>query len=278
MSSQLVWLITGTSSGLGRELALEALGRGDKVIATSRAPSSHKLGSLKAAGAQTLVLDVTAPLEELHAVAKVAVSLGNLFGPLNVARAFLPYMRAARRGTILWNGSCKAWVPLVNVGLYAATKAAVHSLSSTLHAEISPFGLRSIVVEAGHFRTSVVTVGHRPEPSTQILDYRATMDPVQQAFNGKSLSLVWSSLTTAIVADFDGHQPGDPKKGVKIFVDLVRGEGVAAGRSVPQALPLGSDGVKDVRSACEEALRVLDDWNEVCVSTDFKSRATSCKL
>lgn len=57
-SSTLVWLITGCSSGFGSELTKAALGRGDKVIATAR--SAAKLQGLKAAGASTLALDITA--------------------------------------------------------------------------------------------------------------------------------------------------------------------------------------------------------------------------
>ncbi|KAI0318661.1 NAD-P-binding protein [Amylostereum chailletii] len=282
MPSQLVWLITGTSSGLGRELAFEALDRGDKVVATARKHSFERLDDLKTAGAYTLELDVTAPLEELHVVAKNAVGVygrvdvlvnnagfavfgaveemtpektldqfnGNLLGPLNVARAFLPYMRAAKSGTILWNGSCKAWVPYVNVGLYAATKAAMHSISSTLHAEISPFGLRSLVIEPGYFRTSIITVATRSP--TRIDDYHAALEPLQQMFD-----------------DYDGKQPGDPKKGAKIFVDVVRGEGAAAGRNISLALPLGPDAVKDIRTACKETLRQLEEWEAVCMSTDI---------
>jgi NAD(P)-dependent dehydrogenase (short-subunit alcohol dehydrogenase family) len=97
MASQLVWLITGTSyvysitsftpsfnlthvinlnrSGLGRQLALEALERGEKVIATGRARSIDKLDDLKARGADIVELDVTSPLETLHEAAKKAIAI-----------------------------------------------------------------------------------------------------------------------------------------------------------------------------------------------------------
>jgi len=70
-----VWFITGCSSGFGEQLALEALSRGDKVIATARNPS--KLDSLKKAGANVMALDVTAPLEELQASATEAYRVYN---------------------------------------------------------------------------------------------------------------------------------------------------------------------------------------------------------
>ena len=67
-----VWLITGSSSGFGKHIALEALKRGHKVIATAR--NASRLGDLEAAGAVALSLDVTAPLTELRSVAKEAHS------------------------------------------------------------------------------------------------------------------------------------------------------------------------------------------------------------
>ncbi|OJT06430.1 3-oxoacyl-[acyl-carrier-protein] reductase FabG [Trametes pubescens] len=147
----LVWLITGTSSGIGRELALAALKRGDKVIATGRKRSLAQVEELKAHGADVLELDVTAPLDQLKQVAQKAVAIHGrvdivvnnaarkrpwsnsstsylrciascrahgapsvfsvgLFGGLNVARAFLPYLRKQRSGMIIWNGSLCGWV------------------------------------------------------------------------------------------------------------------------------------------------------------------------
>lgn len=125
-----VWLITGCSTGFGHALALRALERGDKVIATAR--NASKLESLKAAGADVLALDVTADMETLKEVATKAHSLygkidtlinntgylidgaveetspeetydlfnTNVFGTLNLTRAILPYMRARRAGII----------------------------------------------------------------------------------------------------------------------------------------------------------------------------------
>ncbi|KAK0447196.1 hypothetical protein EV421DRAFT_1789322 [Armillaria borealis] len=138
---QLVWLITGTSTGLGRDLALAALER-EKVIATARARSLHLLADLKEKGAETLELDVTAPLDDLKKVADKAAGIygrvdvlvnnagyllvgalkestpeetfhqfnTNIFGVLYVTRAFLPHMHAWRTGTFVWTGSVAGWV------------------------------------------------------------------------------------------------------------------------------------------------------------------------
>lgn len=67
-----VWLITGCSSGIGQDLALEVLSRGDKVIATARPRSIAELDVLKSAGADVLELDVTSPPDKIKDTASVA--------------------------------------------------------------------------------------------------------------------------------------------------------------------------------------------------------------
>lgn len=78
MAAPKVWFVTGTSSGFGKEFALQALSRGDKVIATARSVS--KLEDLKKAGADILSLDVTAPLSDIKRAADEAY---NLYGRLD---------------------------------------------------------------------------------------------------------------------------------------------------------------------------------------------------
>ena len=72
-SDSKVWLITGCSTGFGREMTLVALRRGDKVIATARNP--EKIKDLEAHGAQTIALDVLAGEEEMRRIIKGAVDL-----------------------------------------------------------------------------------------------------------------------------------------------------------------------------------------------------------
>ncbi|KAI0040860.1 NAD(P)-binding protein [Auriscalpium vulgare] len=276
MTGQLVWLITGCSSGIGRDLTLEALKRGDKVIATARARSLAQLADLKGAGADVLELDVTAPLADLHDIAEAAVALHgrvdvlvnnagyvavgaleentpeetlaqfntNVFGALNVARAFLPYMRPRRTGTVIWFGSLAGWRGPIEFYFPA--------IAQTLDLEIAPLGLRSVCVEPGYFRTAFLADGNRAPYVSRIEDYRevtAAMDAHFQAANGR--------------------QPGDPARLVAVLVDCVRGEGAAAGRELPGVLQLGSDCVREARGVCEETLQRIDAWGDVFASTDF---------
>ncbi|KAF8996335.1 short chain dehydrogenase [Cyathus striatus] len=286
MASPLVWLITGTSSGLGRELTLAALKRGDKVIATGRGRSLSKLDDLKAQGADILELDVTSSLDTLHDTAKKAASLHgkidvlvnnagyilvgaieentpdetlaqfntNVFGALNVTRAVLPYMREKKTGTVVFMGSIGGWRSVPYAGLYAATKWALRGVSETLHDEISPLGLRSVCVDFGYFRTSFLESDQRAPAVSRISDYQPIHDRVEKAFEA-----------------FNNKQPGDPKKGVEVIADIVRGEGLAKDKPFPRSIALGTDCYNTVKTVSEAALSKAEEWKEVSKSTDFSA-------
>ncbi|KAF8874875.1 hypothetical protein CPB84DRAFT_1829302 [Gymnopilus junonius] len=285
MASRLVWLITGTTAGLGRDLALEALKRGEKVIATGRARSVDKLDELKAKGADILELDVTSPLETLQKIAKTAVAIHgridvlvnnagyilvgaleestpqetldqfntNVFGALNVSRAFLPYMRERKTGTVIFIGSIGGWRPAPYAGLYSATKWVLRGISETLHTEISPLGLRSIHFDFGYFRTSLLQPSQRAPKVARISDYKEISDRVEQGLQ-----------------KYNGKQPGNPLKGVEVMVDVVRGEGIAKGKAFPPFVGLGTDFYDIAKQETSKALNYLEDWKEVSFSTDFK--------
>jgi NAD(P)-dependent dehydrogenase (short-subunit alcohol dehydrogenase family) len=284
MSTPLVWLVTGTSSGFGRELVQALLARGEKVIATARQSSISRLQDLKDAGADTLELDVTASLESLKETAEKAVAIHgridvlvnnagyiafgameentpeetlnqfntNVFGALNVTRAVLPYMRARKTGTIVFIGSIGGWRGNASIGLYCATKYTTRGIAESLHLEIAPLGLRALCLEAGYFRTEFLTSDHRSPHASRIADYaeiNKKADDALQAYNGK--------------------QPGDPKKFVQFMIDVVRGEGVAEGKKVPVTLAVGSDCYRTIKAVCGETESVLEDWKDAICGTDL---------
>ncbi|KAI0033022.1 hypothetical protein K488DRAFT_85319 [Vararia minispora EC-137] len=288
MASRLVWLITGTSSGVGRELTLAALRRGDRVVATARARSLGALDSLKAQGADVLELDVTAPLPDLQTIAEKAIALHgrvdvvvnnagyieigaieentpeetqrqfdtNVFGALNVARAFLPHMRARKSGTILWLGSLGGWRTGSGLGLYAATKHALRALAGALDSEVSPLGLRSIVVELGYFRTSFLTASNRAPYRARITEYA----PVVEAADKALLAM-------------NGKQRGDPVKAAEIIVDVAHRSGVVEGKEIPYVIGLGEDYQTLVRGMAQDALKRVAEWDEIATSTDISKDA-----
>ncbi|KAJ6504115.1 hypothetical protein C8R47DRAFT_1316326 [Mycena vitilis] len=281
-----VWLITGTSSGFGSCLVASVLARGDRVIATARSLDGlqHLEGKPDVCLRQ---LDVTAGAEALKAIVTEAASVWgrldvvvsnagagfpglaeeggsdllrkqfevNFFGVMDFVSASLPHLRAQNSGTLVIVGSRSAWKPeLPGIGAYAASKAAVHSLTETLAAElaiVSPT-LRVLLVEPGAFRTAIS--GQEYHTSNPIADYDA--------------------LRTRSVARFAtlmGTEPGDPAKAMEAVVDVVRGEGKAKGRPWPGRLALGQDVEQDVRAKCAKVLEGLDEWSDVVRSVSFDS-------
>ncbi|PPQ72175.1 hypothetical protein CVT26_006894 [Gymnopilus dilepis] len=291
---QLVWLITGTSSGIGLSLARAALSRGDKVLATARsksinAPVMQELKEFGKENVMLLELDVTSGLDVLKEVAKKAVGVWgrvdvvvnnagyvlsgmleenspqetfdqfntNLFGGINVTRAFLPYMRERKRGTIVWIGSIYGFAPCAYGSAYVGSKWATRGMSLTLNDEISHLGLRSIVIDFGYFRTGVLDPNRRVstqgrDQSTGIEDYRPIVEKVEALLDGAH-----------------GRQPGDPAKGAQAVVDIVRGEGKAAGKPFPREVLLGTDCYQIATDEARKFLEEVEVWKDVSFGTDF---------
>jgi hypothetical protein len=65
------------------------------------------------------------------------------------------------------------------------------------------------------------------------------------------------------VAKMHGHHPGDPERAALRIIDVVKGEGMAAGKPFPKRLPLGEDAVRAMRAKCEETLKLCKEWEEV---------------
>jgi short-subunit dehydrogenase len=185
MSKKIV-LITGATAGIGRTTALLLAKEGHHVIATGR--KQAQLASLAAeAQLDTLELDVTSPVSIASAVSAVSALTGgrgidvlvnnagfgilgptseisdaemrrqyetNVFGLMNVTRAFLPGMRARRAGRIINVSSVGGRITLPYFGVYNSTKYALESLSDALRYELRPFGIDVSLIEPGVIRTN----------------------------------------------------------------------------------------------------------------------------
>src|ERR1700749_3014894 len=220
-----VWLITGSSSGFGFQLAQTALEQGDRVVATARQKSS--LDELVAAapdGAAIAVpLDVTDPVQRAAAVAAAVDRFGRLdvlvnnagfgsggaveeieagpfrslmetmfFGAFALTQAALPVMRRQRSGAIVQISSMGGQVTMPGFGAYCAAKFALEAVSESLAAEVKPFGIQVLIVEPGAFATGFG--GARMHRSPELGEiYAATVGPTRAAVDG-----------------MDGSQPGDP--------------------------------------------------------------------
>ncbi|KAF8518134.1 short-chain oxidoreductase [Hysterangium stoloniferum] len=298
---QLVWFITGASSGLGLNLAREALTRSDLVFATSRSPqTSSALQALKCQfpdACHLVQLDVTASIlvikqcvsdiltvcgridvvvnnagyslvglaEEAGAESFHKMFQTNLYGPINVTNAFLPYMRERQSGTIVFVGSRSGWRPMLPVSpMYGSSKAALHAFGDTLSVEVSPFSIRVLNAIPGGLRTHNI----ENSPITPDRSYGTSSAPY------KDYDPLFNVIDEG-VKKLHGSQTGDATKAARTIVDVVRGEGVMVGehglKPWPGSLYLGSDCLRDVQSRCEDVLGKLETWGYVGRGIDIDS-------
>ncbi len=270
------WFITGASRGFGALIAAEALAAGDRVVATARDPQTvvKQLGKhenllaaqldvtdetqARAVVEETLArfgrIDVLVnnagygiigAVEEASADEVEGVFRTNVFGLLAVSRAVLPVMRKQRSGHVINLSSVGGYASGAGFGVYCATKFAVEGLSEAMHAELAPLGIHVTTVEPGYFRTEFLE-SNSARPQKRILDdYAATSGAVRE--RAKAISL---------------KQPGDPLKLAKVIVRL------AAEKTPPLRLPLGTDTVAAIEDKNRFVAQELDAWRSVAISTN----------
>ncbi|WP_432941660.1 oxidoreductase [Kribbella sp. CA-253562] len=271
------WLITGSSRGLGRELALAALEAGDRVVATARTPEqlddlvakygdrvrAVALDVTDAAAARTAVqvaldafggLDVVAndagyansvPIEEMAEDDFRAQVETNLFGVVNVTRAALPVFREQRGGHFLQFSSIGGRVGgTPGMGAYQTAKYAVEGFSEVLNNEVKPFGVKVTIVEPGAFRTDWGGSSMTIPPVGP--DYESTVGAIN-----------------TYRRDNDGKQPGDPAKAARAIVEVV------ALDNPPLRLLLGKDALETARKSSVARAEEAEQWAHVSTSTDY---------
>ncbi len=273
-----VWFITGASRGFGVEFAKAAMRAGDQVVATGRKAAAVN-GALGPNTAQLLSveLDVTDAAQVRRAVDAAVSRFGtidvlvnnagyghlgffeettdqdvraqfetNVFGALDVTRAVLPVMRAARKGRI-FNLSSAAGIRGLEFGsLYCASKFALEGFSEALAVELAPFGIYVTIVEPGPFRTDFLTRESLRFGGKAIADYEERRGRVQGTFEARS-----------------GKQPGDP---VKLAEALVR----LAGEEKPPMRFIGGAFALDVMDKKLAAVRAdIDKWRAVSAALDY---------
>ncbi|XGV94787.1 MAG: oxidoreductase [Leptolyngbya sp. BL-A-14] len=274
-----VWLITGSSTGLGHALAQAVLKRGYRLVATARQPEQLKeLNDRYPDQVTTIALDVTKPQSiqqaveaTLHAHDHIDVLVNNagygtmgaieevsdddikrqfdtnLFGALNVTRAVLPTMRAQRSGHILNLSSFGGVAAVAGYGIYCASKFALEGLSEALAQEVKPLGINVTIVEPGAFRTdfrgrSLVVPAHT------IADYAET--------SGKAIQRTQAN---------HGTQPGDPDKAAAAMIQVVES------KNPPLRLALGADAVKIITQKLESMQVESEAWKDVSLHTALEA-------
>ena len=274
-----VWLVTGSSRGLGRAIVEAGLFAGNKVLATARDIKS--LGELSerygdqvklfqldvtdessAAGAVKTAIDAFGSLDvvinnagygNLSSIEDMPMSdfraqiETNLFGTIIVTKAALPYFRERKAGHFVQFSSMGGRIGPPGRGPYSAAKWGVEGFSEVLSHEVAPLGIKVTIIEPGGFRTDFA--GSSTKLSEGHPEYDSTVGATarfQRAYNGK--------------------QPGDPKKAAQTIVRLTQEQ------KPPLRLLLGSDAYNGAEKNELARLEEARAWKELSVSTDFETK------
>jgi NAD(P)-dependent dehydrogenase (short-subunit alcohol dehydrogenase family) len=274
-----IWLVTGSASGLGRNIAEAVLASGDRLVATARDPRRledlvEKYGNqvrtapldvadedAAYAAVQVAVgafgrLDVVvnnagygdiAPFEQVSSERFKALVDTNFYGVVNMTRAALPIMRKQKSGYILQISSVGGRLALAGSAAYHAAKWAVGGFTEALAQEVAPFGVKVCALEPGGMRTNWGLRANKDTPDL-LPDYEPSVGAV-----AKMLKSHW------------GQETSDPAKVAQVVLRL------AASDRLPAHLLLGSDAVQYAGQA--EATRAADAkrWREISVSTDVNA-------
>ena len=258
-----VWIVTGAGRGMGVDIAKAALAAGNAVVATGRRPEAVEQ-ALGGAQDDLLIvkLDVTSPADAEAAVQaaverfdRIDVLVNNagnfyagffeeispedfraqiettLFGPMNVTRAVLPVMRAQRSGLVVAISSTAGIVGQEFCSAYAASKFGVEGWIESLTPEVAPFGIRTMLVEPGFFRTELLTPESTNYAEPSIEDY---------AERTEQTVAVWNSM--------NGQQGGDPAKLANALVRLTGQE------EPPLRFAAGADAIATVEQKANDLL------------------------
>jgi NAD(P)-dependent dehydrogenase (short-subunit alcohol dehydrogenase family) len=252
MSESKVWLVTGAGRGLGVDISKAVLDAGHSLVATGRDVAKVRAAIGDHDNLLAIRLDVTRP-EDAQTVVEAAVAkfgridvvvnnAGNffagffeemsreqvhnqietlLFGPMNVTRAVLPVMRKQRSGLVLTISSTAGIAGQMFCTAYAAAKFGIEGWMESLAPELAPFGIRTMLVEPGFFRTELLSNDSTTYAKPSIDDY---------AEKTKEIVAAWKSM--------DGKQGGDPAKLADALVKL------AALKEPPTRFAAGADAVQ----------------------------------
>jgi short-subunit dehydrogenase len=231
-------LITGATTGIGRDAALTLAKKGHRVIATGR--NERALAALvdaaKAAGTSldTVALDVTsqdsvdaalrevdkltdgygvdvlvnnagygvgAPVIEVSHETLVAQYDTNVFGLMRVTRAFVAKMCARKQGRIINVSSIGGRMTLPFMAVYNSTKYAVESLSDGLRMELSPFNIQVSLVEPGPINTEFAnrTMSHVAEHASTSSPYAAIYARSEEMRRQSDAQSVGPEVVTAAI-------------------------------------------------------------------------------
>jgi NAD(P)-dependent dehydrogenase (short-subunit alcohol dehydrogenase family) len=278
MTERKVWLITGAGRGLGVDIAKAALADGHAVVATGRDAGKVAVAVGDHENLLAVKLDVTRPQDAQAAVEAAVARFGRidilvnnagnffagffeelspeqvrnqietlLFGPMNVTRAVLPAMRRQRSGLLLTISSTAGIAGQSFCTAYAAAKFGIEGWMESLTPEIAPFGIRTMLVEPGFFRTELLSSNSTTFAQPSIADY---------AERTKEIVRTWKSM--------DGKQGGDAAKLADALMKLV------ALKEPPTRFAAGADAVRTFEAKANTLLAQALTHRELSTSLAYE--------
>lgn len=267
-----VWFITGASRGFGKAFAQRALEEGCMVAATARKSETVTAALGEHENLLPLSLDVTkqeqidaavqavldrfgridvllnnagygifGALEEVSDAEVRALFDTNFFGGMSLTRTVLPHMRAQESGRVVFMGSMASFACDPGGSAYDATKFAVAAMSEALALEMKPFGIESMVVEPGMFRTDFFDGSSIRTPEHTIDAYDGT--PARGAMD--------------YCLSHNHLQYGDPQKAAAVLYDIVSSED-----PLPLWLPIGRDAVKKYERKFAQMVEAIQPYRD----------------
>ena len=272
-----VWIVTGSSRGLGRQIVEAALAAGHRLLATARRPEQlQDLVEIWGDQIHTFPLDVTDWVAGKAAVQAALDAFGSLdvvvnnagqadmasiedcteaairgqfetvfFGVVNLTKAALPVLRAQGHGHIIQISSLGARIGTPGLSAYQSAKWAVTGFSTCLANEVAPLGVRVTIVEPGSIRTDMSGGSSMAIP------------PISAPY----------ANTVGAMADRlrEGHgsEPCDPAKIAQVVVEI------AALEDPPRRLLVGSDACRYAELAAEALSAEDARWRTLSQTVDF---------
>jgi NAD(P)-dependent dehydrogenase (short-subunit alcohol dehydrogenase family) len=271
MTDKKVWLVTGAGRGMGVDIVKAALAVGHAVVATGRNPElvSAALGAhddllvvkLDVTSLADAEAAVTAGVERFGRIDVLVNNAGNfyagffeeitpgdfraqvettLFGPMHVTRAVLPVMRAQRSGLVVAISSTAGIVGQEFCSAYAAAKFGIEGWIESLAPEVAPFGIHTMLVEPGFFRTELLSPESTNYAEPSIDDYAERTTQTIAAWNA-----------------MNGQQGGDPAKLANALVQL------ASQDEPPLRFAAGVDAIATVEQKAKDLLTQVDAYREL---------------
>jgi NAD(P)-dependent dehydrogenase (short-subunit alcohol dehydrogenase family) len=279
--SQRTWLITGVSSGFGRELTNQLLERGDRVVGTvrdvgkvtdlvKRYPKAFHIETLDVTDVAAIRAVVDRAFSELGRIDVVVSNAGyglfgaaeelsdaqidhmiatNLVGSIQLIRAALPHLRAQGGGRIIQISTYGGQVAFAGNSMYHATKWGIEGFVESVAQEVAPFGIGVTIVEPGGARTAFRYGGARVAKLTPTYDNNPA-----HAF-------------LRMLDPKNGLAPGDPAHMAARIIDSVDVE------PAPLRVVLGSQALESTLSTLRKRIEGFEAQRELAASTDFPTGA-----